>query len=625
MKQFGSSVAGTDIKVNVVERPTDLFEFVAFIRDNSKILGIDTETTGLDVFSPGFRVRTVQFGNGRESFVVPVELGLELDFEAMEALAAVDHWVIHNASFDLQVLRRWYGDKDDGFMDFDTMWAKTTDTRILSHLVDPRGQKDGGIGHGLEALTRKYIDEEVADGVKGLMKALAKELKTKQSLIWEKVDWDHPDYLLYAGMDPILAFRLLEVLEPLVPEVSKGLIRYEHDVAKVCSVMERNGFMLDREYSMDLAASLSEEEQWYTEKAREYGVESVNSTEQVADALEALGVKINGRTPTGKRRVDKELLEKLMADPEHPAHGLVEAVSKAKHARKERSTWVEGFLKGADSEGRLHPSINPLAARTARMSISGIPAQTLPSSDWKIRRCFIPDQGQSLVSIDYKAQELRVLAALSKDRTMTRAFAEEADLHQLTADASGVDRKVGKMTNFLTVYGGGAGTLSKQAGIDFMMAKKVIEGFERTYPGVKVLAGNIDKQVSVHGSVTTPTGRVLPVDPDRGYSGLNYMVQSTSRDVTCAGLLRVYEAGYGPYLRLPVHDEVILSVPEEHARYAADDVARLMRMDLLGVDIGTDADVYGASWGGGYVSEESRAQYEATFLPKDLTPDGRAA
>lgn len=123
MKQFGSSVAGTDIKVNVVERPTDLFEFVAFIRDNSKILGIDTETTGLDVFSPGFRVRTVQFGNGRESFVVPVELGLELDFEAMEALAAVDHWVIHNASFDLQVLRRWYGDKDDGFMDFDTMWA----------------------------------------------------------------------------------------------------------------------------------------------------------------------------------------------------------------------------------------------------------------------------------------------------------------------------------------------------------------------------------------------------------------------------------------------------------------------------------------------------------------------
>ncbi|WP_238846968.1 DNA polymerase [Nocardia arthritidis] len=169
--------------------------------------------------------------------------------------------------------------------------------------------------------------------------------------------------------------------------------------------------------------------------------------------------------------------------------------------------------------------------------------------------------------MDYKAQELRVLAALSGDPTMREAFATNADLHQVTADAAGVDRKVGKMANFLVAYGGGAKKLAENASISFLAAKRVLESFNRTYPKVDEFSEKIQNEAKNSGYVITPTGRRLPVDPDRAYSALNYMIQSTSRDVTCRGLINLHKAGFTPYLRLPVHDEVVASIPANKAQW----------------------------------------------------------
>src|SRR5690606_23670732 len=94
---------------------------------------------------------------------------------------------------------------------------------------------------------------------------------------------------------------------------------------------------------------------------------------------------------------------------------------------------------------RVHCSINSLKARTARMAITNPALQTLPASESVIRKCFLADEGELIVSVDYKAEELRVLAALSGDPVMRQAFVDDADLHQITADAAGVDRKVGKI------------------------------------------------------------------------------------------------------------------------------------------------------------------------------------
>ena len=362
--------------------------------------------------------------------------------------------------------------------------------------------------------------------------------------------------------------------------------------------MERTGFLLDEEYTQDLSDKLTVDEARATEVAHGFGCANPFAPQQVADVLEARGVTISGRTPSGLRQVDKKLLDALVADGDEFATAVVEA----KKSRKWRNTWVDGFLAQMDGDHRCHPSINPLRARTARMSITGIPAQTLPAGDWMIRRCFISDPGQVVASVDYQAQELRVLAALSGDKVMQAAFKNGDDLHQITASASGVDRKVGKMVNFAYVYGSGPRNIAEQAGVDVATAKKVIAGFEASYPKVKELSQGLQKEARRFGTVVTPFGRVLPVDESRAYSALNYIVQSTSRDVTAQGLLRLHKAGFTPYLRLPIHDEVLVSLPTDKAAWGAKRIGELMATNFQGVFIGTDSEVGARSWGSLYGS-----------------------
>lgn len=590
MATHETQLAGKPLLIHVAESEDDLEQFRDFIRANLRILACDSETTGLDIYSDEFRLRVVQFGNHEEAWVIPVERGGRYNADVIKALRGVQQLVFHNASFDLQVFDRHLGVR------MEDLWPKVTDTRILAHLVDPRGREEGGTGHGLEDLTRHYLDPDVADNVKGLMAVLAREHKVKKDEIWKVIDFNHPQYQLYAGMDTILTANLYRRLRPLVPAEAGTLVRYEHKLAEVCSSMERTGFLLDVDYTTDLSERLLEEELAYEGQAVHMGCENIYSTEQVADVLEARGVVITGRTPTGKRKVDKKLLSDLCGSGDEFAI----AVQRAKRARKWRTTWVDGFLQRADKDDRCHAAINPLRARTARMSITGIPAQTLPAGDWMIRRCFLADPGHVIASVDYQTQELRVLAAISGDRTMQQAFRTNADLHQITADASGVDRKIGKMVNFAYVYGSGPRNIAEQGGITVETARNVIAGFEKSYPKVKQLSDKLQQFARRNGYVTTPFGRKLPVDPQRPYSALNYMVQSSSRDITAQALLRLHDKGFTPYLRLPIHDEVLLSVPTDKAEWGARRVGEIMATTFQGVYIGTDPEVGGRSWGSLY-------------------------
>ncbi|AWY04950.1 DNA polymerase I [Rhodococcus phage WC1] len=590
MQVIPYEVSRQPVRINVVETEDDLDGFRDFVRANLNCLGADTETTGLDIYSDSFRVRVAQFGTSTESWIIPVERGGRYVEDVVRTLKAVKTLVFQNASYDLQVIEQTMG------IPMESLWHKIVDTKILAHLVDPRGREEGGSGHSLEELTAKYIDKEIAEGVKSSMKVLAQELKTTKDKVWKVVEYENPTYRLYSGMDPILAHRLYEKLWPMVPSSARPLIDWEHDVAMVCSIMERTGFLLDVDYSEQLSAQLLEERDHYKEVAKGFGCENVNSTDQVADVLESRGVLIPGRTKTGKRQVDKVLLEDLVKQGDPFAQAVVEA----KRAGKWEKTWVRTFLDKRDSNDRCHANINPLRARTGRMSITGIPAQTLPSGDWMIRRCFLADEGHRIASIDYQTQELRVLAALSGDQVMLDAFRNDKDLHQITADAASVPRKVGKMANFLTVYGGGAGALAVQAGIDADTAKSVLDAFGKTYPKVKVFSRKLQSEAGRRGYITTPTGRRLPVDPARAYSALNYMVQSTSRDVTCRALLKLHDAGFTPYLRLPIHDEVVASVPEAKADWGAAEIGRLMAEQMGPVFIGTDPEVGLRSWGSMY-------------------------
>jgi len=599
VKEHRYTVADTPVVIRVVENEDDLDGFRTFVRAHAKFLAVDSETTGLDIYSDVFRCRMVQFGTDVESWVVPVELGPVYVQAVRQALLGIDKMAIQNASYDLQVFDRTLGVR------MEDMWPRVVDTKILAHLVDPRGKREDGPGHSLEELTAFYIDPVVAEEVKGSMAVIAREHKTVKSKIWKIIDWQHPGYQLYAGMDTILTYRLAVKLGPMAQPAK--LIPYEHKLAEICSYIERHGFLLDVRYTEELSERLLSERDVWMDRAASLGLDNVNAPRQVAEALLRQGVKIKERTPSGELKVDKKLLEEL-AKQESNAGALATAIIEAKRAGKWQKTWVQAFLDGKDANNRCHAHINPLQARTARMSITGIPAQTLPSGDWQIRRCFVADEGHRIASVDYQAQELRVLAALSKDRTMIQAFLNEEDLHLMTAQAAfgpqitkdDKERKWAKVVNFGRVYGGGAATVAEQTGLDLRTAKRVVDGFDRAYPGVKTLSSKLAKEAETHGYIITPTGRRLPVDPTRGYSALNYMIQSTSRDVTGRALIRLHENGFTPYLRLPIHDEILASLPADKAHWGASRIAELMAMDMGPVHIGTDAEVGGRSWGSLY-------------------------
>ncbi|EMF02409.1 gp44 [Streptomyces mobaraensis NBRC 13819 = DSM 40847] len=589
--------------INVLEDSGDIPEFVEWVRRNRSALGCDTETTGLDWWADDFRLRLVQFGNHDESYVLPVELSDELLGAAVGAIRFVNKLIFQNGSYDLLVL--------DATTDLtmEEIWPKVLDTKILAHLVDSRGEADAGIGHSLASLTKHYIDDGVAAKIKGSMAEIARSLKTTKARVWKLVAWNHGGYLTYSGLDPILAFRLGRILIPKLPrtvyrktDIGPGippmnLIEFEHKVAEICALMSRPGIALNRDYALRLEARLALEEHRWTARAQELGCENPWSTEQCADAFEARGITVFDTTPTGNRKVDKVFL----ADWRARGDELAEAIYQAKAARKKRNTWLRSFLESVDSNGRIHPSINSIQARTARQSIQGIPAQTLPSGDYEIRACFEANEGHIVLSTDYSNMELRFLAAHSGDKRMLRAFRNGEDLHQVTATAAGVSRKLGKMTNFLIVFGGGPEALSSQAGIPVHEAKRIMDIFMETYPGVEAFMKLKTQEARRQGYVTTPSGRRLYVEKKFAFRGTNYFVQSGSRDITCRALVRLHHAHLAQFALLPIHDEILFSVPIEHADTAAKMTDELMKETVLGLEIPTDPDRGGKSWGSLYM------------------------
>lgn len=590
MRVITYPIKGQTVRIHVVETEDDLPEFESFVLANQDLLAHDSETTGLDWWNASlgtFRARLWQFGNDQEAFVVPVEKGRPSRDAVRWALRTAERLIAHNGTFDMHVAEACLG------IPLEELAPKSWDTKLLAHLVDPRAVKESGPGLKLEELTKHYICEVVAAEVKGSMAEIAKELKVKKDDVWPIVPIDYHGYNLYAGMDPILAFRLFRILKPKIPARSRrrGLISWEHRLAHITAKIERTGYLLDHRYAAIKSAELAAEEAKWAAVARREGVDNVNSNAQIVAALQERGIKLTKKTKKGNLSVDDEVLSSIGIP-------LTEAIIHAKKAGKWKTTWFDRALDSQDAEGRVHASINSCLARTARMSITGaIPAQTLPAGDSYVRHCFLAEPGHVTVSSDYGNMELRVLAAFSGDPTMLDAFHRGLDLHQLTADAAGVDRKAGKGTNFTVVFGGGWRAVVEQYGVSEKEAKKAVKAFWETYPGVKRFAERLQREARSTGFIYTGTGRRLPVDRARVYAALNYFIQSTSRDITARALIELDRAGYTEFVRLPIHDELVFSFPQERAAELAAKTARIMEMTVNGLLIPVDSEIGEQSWG----------------------------
>jgi DNA polymerase I len=578
--------------VTLVETVAEMQQFETFLADNGT-LAVDTETTGLDIFTAGFAVRLVQFGTATEAFV----LALDRHRAAItEALQRGHRLIMHNAAYDIMVL------SIAGVATVDQLYPRTHDTRTVAHLLDPRGKQDGAIGHSLKALSDKYVDSQASSSQTDL-----KDIFKENGWTWQTVPVNHELYVTYAGMDVLLTSRLYSVLHAMLDDAGTRLLEFEMRVQAATTRMQMRGMHIDVPYAESLLPHFDGLAADGQRRASEWGVENVNSVKQVAEVLTALGAKLTEKTDNGNIKVDKMVLAKLIAGDNVPAAELAQAVSDTKAAKRNRGTYVEKVLAERDAVDRVHPWIHSLQARTARMSVTNPPLHQLPSGDWHIRRMFIPDDGMTMIAADYSQVELRVLAVLADERKMIDAVNAGLDLHDVTAtnlfgaDFTKAQRKLAKNVGFGRVYGGGAGTLSRQAGVPLADAKRAMAGYDSAFPGIKRFSKRLQERAA-HGKpqVITPAGRVLPMDRERSYTATNYVVQSTARDVLANAILELEAAGLGEHLLLPIHDEVLCQVPTADAAEIAAEVARVMTVPFGNLTLTAEAEVYGPSWGHGY-------------------------
>nr|DAR55835.1 MAG TPA: DNA polymerase [Caudoviricetes sp.] len=537
---------------------------------NTPVRGVwcmDTETTGLDPSRE--ELRTIQVGDQRQGFVIPAKTALD----GPEWMYRHEWWFF-NAPFDLAFLAR---------AGVDTKRLRWRDARILAHLMDSRGTKDGGRGHSFAATIEALGLAEKFGEDKRLVKEAAKTAGVPVGEFFAKVPLDNELFIRYATNDVVALSHMVPLLQQRVNELNMGhLVDWEHEVMEACSYMSNVGLLVDDEA---VKAKREEQHNVYQEAAQEaqhWGVSALGSP-LVAEIIAADGVKLP-KTSTGKPSV------KGLAEGAHP---LGDIVLRGKHAKKLDSTYLSKL------NGVVHPKITSLAAVTARMSVSEPPLQQLPSGDSYIRDCIVARPGHALVSIDYSSQELRMLAVYCGAGALQRQLSSGADLHQITADSAGVSRSVGKMANFLAVYGGGPAALASQAGISYPKAKQVIDALGKQWPEYKRFSEAAQAAAKRRGYVVTKTGRVIPLRAQH-YRAVNYLVQSASRDATAAAITRVWRSKWGQYMRLPVHDEVLYEVPTELMEQFKQEVPQMMETTLEGVHFPVDVDVHGDRWGNSY-------------------------
>ncbi|MEV7389449.1 DNA polymerase [Streptomyces sp. NPDC091215] len=576
--------------------------FAAFT-GSDPVLGLDVETRaivkgGPGHFGPDAGVRLVQFGAPTTAWVLN-----PLIPEQQQAIRSVladerRHFVTHTA-YDVLAVWSAFGIP---------LGQRVVDTHLLSKLLVP----DERAGHGLKELTGRYLDDGLKQAETALharMRALAPvgSRAGNNPVDW---GWNHlpagdEAYVVYAGLDAVYVRRLLPLLLARCTPFSH-LVGMEAWLAAQSTGITVRGLLLDVPYTRSLLEQVQGE---FDQAAStiQSALGFSGTSPRFGDWLEqqVSGVTLP-RTDTGRVQVTADSLAQLQQQVSDGTATLTEQgrelvrERQAMAARSNSMSNLRSFLTAADASGRVHPQINTLRAKTGRMSITAPALQTLKKHDPRLRHCFRADRGHVLVACDFSQVEVRVAAALSRDKTLMDVIASGVDLHDATATLmygpgfSKEQRTVGKRATFGTIYGGGAKALAAQTGVSVQVARGVIQRWQRTYPEVI----RFGKDIANATTVITGSGRRIPADPDRPYANSNYAIQSTARDLLVACVYTLATAhGLAGGLWLFVHDEVIVQVPEQDAERVRDLLTQVMTTTFRGVPIAADAEILGTHWG----------------------------
>ncbi len=464
------------------------------------------------------------------------------------------------------------------------------DTMLQSYVLNSTANR-----HDMDTLALKYLGrktikyEEVAG--KG-----AKQLTFNQVALEEAAP--------YAAEDADVTLQLHRLLWPqleAVPALAQLYGELEMPLVSILSRIERNGVLVDTgmlaAQSHELAQRLSEiEQQAYAEAGAPFNMASPKQIQAIL--FEQQQLPVLKKTPKGQPSTAEEVLQELALD-----YALPRLILEHRSLAKLKSTYTDKLPEMVSPHtGRVHTSYHQAVAATGRLSSSDPNLQNIPvrsGEGRRIRQAFIARPGYRLLAADYSQIELRIMAHLSGDQSLLKAFAAGEDIHRATAaevfgvpldEVSSDQRRSAKAINFDLIYGMSAFGLAKQLGIDRAEAQEYVNLYFERYPGVRDYMDSTRELAREQGFVETVFGRRLYI-PDikasnaqrRQYAertAINAPMQGTAADIIKRAMIAVDEwlqqGGVDARMIMQVHDELVFEVAEADEQACAAQLRQLM-------------------------------------------------
>ncbi|OIP71292.1 MAG: DNA polymerase I [Oscillatoriales cyanobacterium CG2_30_44_21] len=445
----------------------------------------------------------------------------------------------------------------------------TFDTMIASYVIDPEAS------HKLDDMAMDLLQIRTVS---------YKTLVGKRKSIAEV---EIPTVALYCGMDCYLTYKLVPILEAKLKEEAELwdlFINLEMPLEPILAEMEWRGIRIDKEYlgifSQELEKDLDTlENKAYEEAGKKF---NLNSPKQLSEILlELLGDKFTKSSRKSKTgySTDVAVLNKLEG-----THPLIDTILENRTLAKLKSTYVDALpsLIQPKTE-RVHTDFNQTVTATGRLSSSNPNLQNIPirtAFSKRIRAGFLPKEDWILMAADYSQIELRILAHLSQEPELLRAFNAGEDVHTVTAqllmekeEVTSEERRLAKIINYGVIYGMGAQKFSRDIGVPVKQAKQFIDKFNQRYARIADYMLGVEVEAERDRYVKTILGRrryFRGLDQIGGYqkaamlrSAVNAPIQGTSADIIKVAMLKVHQIlqEYQARLLLQVHDELVFEVP----------------------------------------------------------------
>jgi len=574
------------------------------------LVSFDTETDSLDYMRA--RIVGLSFAiTPGEAAYVPLGhdyAGAPQQLDRDRVLAALKPWIEdaslpklgHHLKFDTHILAN-YGI---------ALRGQRYDSMLESYVLNSVATR-----HDMDSTAEKYL------GIKTIHFEDVAGKGAKQ-ITFNQVDVERATE--YAAEDADVTLRLHRAIWPQIEALPRLKTLYEtieQPLVAVLYRMERTGVLVDRALlkaqSHELAARMVElQAQAHAEAGGPFNVDSPKQLQEIL--FGKLGLPVLRKTPTGQPSTAEDVLEELAV-----SFALPKFILEYRGVAKLKSTYTDKLPEQIDEEtGRIHTSYHQGVAATGRLSSSDPNLQNIPirtPEGRRIRQAFVAPPHHSLVAADYSQIELRIMAHLSGDATLLKAFAEDRDVHQATAaevfgiplaEVSSDQRRSAKAINFGLIYGMSAFGLARQLGIGRGDAQRYVDLYFERYPGVKRYMDETRNQAREAGYVETVFGRRLYLPEIRSRnqalrqyaerSAINAPMQGTAADIIKRAMIEV--DGWLQNSRAParlimqVHDELVLEVADEAIDAIVPKVrASMARAAELAVPLKVDIGV-GRNW-----------------------------